>query len=134
MATAAEQAQTVLSKWFKALQLTQMDARTLRFTAQGGSANVRVQLEVLQPSLADDARQRELFYLEAFAAAKLTHFNIARTSKPQETEGLHFCVIEYKSEMCRLRDRLSRNGWLEVDAACDIADQVAVDVGLRACR
>ncbi|MFL6274127.1 MAG: serine/threonine-protein kinase [Blastocatellia bacterium] len=123
--TAAEQAQTVLSKWFKALQLTQMDARTLRFTAQGGSADVRVQLEVLQPSLADDARQRELFYLEAFAAAKLTHFNIARTSKPQETEGLHFCVIEYKSEMCRLRDRLSRNGWLEVDAACDIADQVA---------
>ena len=28
--TAAEQVQAVLSKWFKALQLTQMDARSLR--------------------------------------------------------------------------------------------------------
>ena len=121
----AEQVRAVLSRWFKALQLTHADARTLRFTAQGGSADVRVQLEVLQPAIAGEGRQRELFYLEAFAAAKLSHANVARTSKPQEIAGVHFCVIEYKPEARRLRDLLSRNGWLEVSAACDVAGQLA---------
>jgi eukaryotic-like serine/threonine-protein kinase len=123
--TGVEQAQAALSKWFKSLRLLQADARTLRFTAQGGRADVKVQLEVLQPALAAEARQRELFYLEAFAAARLTHVNVARASKPQQVEGLHFRVVEYKPEAVRLRDLLSRNGWLEVDAACDIANQIA---------
>jgi eukaryotic-like serine/threonine-protein kinase len=120
-----EQAQAVLGRWFKAPQLLHAGARTLRFVARGGSADVRVQLEVLHPDLAGDGRQRELFYLEAFAASRLAHFNIARTSKPQEVGGIHFCVIEYKPEAHRLRDVLSRNGWLEIDAACAIADQMA---------
>ena len=120
-----EQVTAALSKWFKALQLTHADARALRFTGRGGSADIKVQLEVLQPALGGDLRQRELFYLEAFAAAKLAHFNIARASKPQEIDGIHFCVIEYKPEARTLRDVLSRNGWLAVGAACDIADQIA---------
>lgn len=120
-----EQAQAVLSKCFKSLRLLQADPRVLHFAAQGGRADVRVQLEVLQPAIAADARQRELFYLEAFAAAKLAHSNIARTSKPQQVEGLHFRVAEYRPEAVGLRDLLSHNGWLEMNAACDIADQIA---------
>ena len=114
-----------LSKWFHALQLTHADARALRFTARGGSAGVPVQLSVLSPDLADDSRQRELFHLEARAAARLAHLNVARTSKPQELDGLHFCVIEYKPQARTLRDRLSRNGWLAADAAYNIAHQIA---------
>ncbi|HJQ22773.1 MAG TPA: serine/threonine-protein kinase [Blastocatellia bacterium] len=125
MPAAVEKAQAVLSQWFTSLRLLQTDARALRFTAQGGRADVEVQLEVLQPMMAAEARQRELFYLEAFAAARLTHPNIARSSKPQQVEGLHFRVTEYKPEAARLRDLLSRNGWLEMSAACDIADQIA---------
>lgn len=120
-----EQATATLAKWFKALQLRHASTRMLRFTGRGGSADIEVQLDVLPPAVAGDLKQRELFYLEAFAAAKLAHFNIARASKPQEIDGLHFCVTEYKPEACTLRDRLSRSGWLAIDAACDIADQIA---------
>ena len=122
--TGVAPAQAVLSKWFQALQLTHADARRLRFTGRGGSAGVTVQLEVLHTALATDARQRELFHLEADAAAKLSHFNIARTSKPQEVGGIHFRVVEYKPEARTLRDLLSRSGWLALDKACAIADQI----------
>lgn len=123
--TGAAAAQAVLSKWFQALKLTHADARRLRFTGCGGSAGITVQLEVLHPTLATDARQCEFFHLEAHAAAKLSHFNIARTSKPQEVGGIHFRVIEYKPEARTLRDLLSRNGWLALDKACDIAGQIS---------
>jgi eukaryotic-like serine/threonine-protein kinase len=122
---AAEQARATLSRWFDDLRLRHAAARTLRFTARGGRAGIQVQLLVLQPALADDLRQRELFSLEAQAASRLTHVNIARASRAQEIDGLHFCVIEYKPEAHTLRDRLSRNGWLPVTAACRIADQIA---------
>lgn len=122
---AAEQARATLAKWFNDLELRHADARRLRFTARGGRAGIQVQLLVLQPAMANDLRQRELFYLEAVAAAKLAHFNIARTSRAQELDGLHFCVIEYKPEAHTLRDRLSRNGWLPLRAACEISDQIA---------
>ncbi|HKP14219.1 MAG TPA: serine/threonine-protein kinase [Blastocatellia bacterium] len=123
------QAQAVLSKWFQALQLTRADTRRLRFTGRGGSAGIAVRLEVLHPAIATAARQRELFYLEAYAAAKLSHFNIARTSKPQELGGIHFRVTEYKPEARTLRDTLSRNGWLALDKACDIADRISSALG-----
>jgi len=122
---AVEQVRATLSKWFTDLQLRHADAQALRFTARGGSAGIQVQLHVLQPALANDLRQRELFYLEALAAAKLAHFNIGRTSQAQEIDGTVFCVIEYKPEAHSLRDRLSRNGWMAVTAACEIADQIA---------
>ena len=122
---AVEQAQAVLAKWFVELQLVRADARALRFTARGGSASIKVQLRVLQPALAGDARQRDLFYLEAYAAAKLVHGNIARTSKPQAVEGVHFCVLEHRAEARTLREVLSRNGWLATEAACRIAGQIA---------
>jgi len=122
---AVEQARATLSKWFDDLDLKHADARALRFTARGGRAGIQVQLLVLQPAMANDLRQRELFYLEAMAAAKLAHFNIARTSRAQELDGLHFCVIEYKPAAHTLRDQLSRNGWLLLRAACEIADQIA---------
>ena len=120
-----EQVRAKLSKWFQALQLTRAAARRLRFTARGGRAGVQVQLDVLSPEVAGDSRQRQLFHLEAQAAARLSHVNIVRTSKPQELDGLHFCVIEYKPQACTLRDLLSRNGWLAMEKACDIAGQVA---------
>src|SRR4051794_24194989 len=81
-----EQVTATLSKWFKALQLRRATAHTLRFTGRGGSADIEVQLDVLPPAVAGDLRQRELFDLEALAAAKLAHFNIARASKPQEID------------------------------------------------
>jgi serine/threonine-protein kinase len=120
-----EQAEAVLSKWFQAMQLASNDGRRLRYTARGGSAGIPVRLELLHPALANNARQRELFYLEAYAAAKLSHINIARTSKPQELDGVHFRVVEYKAEARSLRDLLSRNGWLALDKACDIAAQIS---------
>src|SRR5438128_2688843 len=119
------QVESVLSKWFQAMQLVSGDARRLRFTARGGSAGIPVCLEVLHPAIANDARQRELFSLEAYSAAKLSHVNIARTSKPQELNGIHFRVVEYKAEARSLRDVLSRKGWLAPDEACDIADQIS---------
>jgi serine/threonine protein kinase len=119
------QVEAVLSKWFQAMQLASNDARRLRFTARGGSAGILVQLEALHPALAGDARQRELFYLEAYDAAKLAHINIARTSKPQEVGGIHFRVVEYKPEARSLRHLLGRNGWMPLTKACDIADQIS---------
>src|SRR5207253_1696120 len=42
-----------------------------------------------------------------------------------ELDGLHFRVVEYKPEARSLRDLLGRNGWLALDKACDIADQIS---------
>ena len=120
-----EKVRAKLSKWFQEVRLTRAGERRLRFTARGGRAGVQVQLDLLSPAIANDSRQRELFHLEAQAAARLTHANVARTSKPQELDGLHFCVIEYKPQTRTLREMLSRNGWLAADRAYDIATQVA---------
>src|SRR5437868_5545784 len=120
-----EQAMAALAHLVDGLQVLSADARVVRFTGHERGTGLAVQLVALQPGLASDLRQRELFYLEAFAAAKLTHFNIARTGRPQESNGIHFYVIEHKREAHTLHDELNRNGWLAVNIACDIADQIA---------
>jgi eukaryotic-like serine/threonine-protein kinase len=82
-------------------------------------------LRVLRTPVARDVVKRELFYLESNAASKLSHFNIVRCGKPEEIEGIHFSVFEYKQEAPTLRDLLDRGGWLALHKAVEISDQIA---------
>lgn len=83
-----------------------------------------VQLKVLS-SRANDASARELFYLSAQAASKLSHLNIMTTRSAEQEHGVDFCIVEHKHEAQPLGDLLARNGWLDVKFAAGVADQIA---------
>jgi serine/threonine protein kinase len=83
------------------------------------------ELKALSARAAHDAQKRELFYLEAHAASKLSHYNIVVCGKPEEIEGVHFSVFEHKQEAVTLRGLLDRNGWLDTRKAAEISDQIA---------
>lgn len=82
-------------------------------------------LKALAPRAAHDIQKRELFYLEAHAAAKLSHFNIVTCGKPEEIDGVHFSVFEHKREALTLRQLLNRGGWLDVRRGVEVSDQIA---------
>ncbi len=84
-----------------------------------------VKLKVLSDDAAVDEVQKELFYLEAAAAAKLSHQNITRTTEAEELGGIHFCTIEQSPNAESLRDLLDIRSWLEIDVAVSIALQIA---------
>ena len=83
-----------------------------------------VQLRVLSETLAGDAKDVELFYREARAAAQLSHENILRTSNPEQVSGLHFCTVEHRPVATTLSSLLSRGGWLEFADAVRITIQL----------
>ena len=80
---------------------------------------------MLSDDAAVDRVQKELFYLEAAAAAKLSHQNITRATEAEELGGIHFCTIEQSPNAESLRDLLDMRSWLEIDVAVSIALQVA---------
>lgn len=82
-------------------------------------------LKALSARAERDILKRELFYLEGYAASKLSHFNIIKCGKPEEIEGVHFSVFEHKQEASTLRDMLDRSGWVDVHKAVEISDQIA---------
>jgi serine/threonine-protein kinase len=84
-----------------------------------------VKVKVLSPRAACDVKKRELFRLEAAAASKLDHINIVRTSQAVEIDGIHICIIEHRPWVESLRDLLHRRGWLDLDHAASIINQIA---------
>src|SRR5215216_2449631 len=63
-------------------------------------------LRVLSANRARDVVKRELFYLESYAASKLSHLNIVKFGRPEEIDGIHFTTFEYNQEASTLRDLL----------------------------
>jgi serine/threonine-protein kinase len=84
-----------------------------------------VSVHVLSAQSTADAGAREVFLNETRAAAKLTHPNIISTTEPQEIMGVPFCVVEHKRDVRTLHEVLAHEGWLDVTAASQIADQIA---------
>ena len=84
-----------------------------------------IQLNVLSARASADAAARQLFIDEARAAASLTHPNIITTSLAEERLGVQFFVVEHKREARILREVLAGEGWMDVAAASQIADQLA---------
>jgi serine/threonine protein kinase len=119
------QVERALSTRFDVLKPLGADDRARYYLARERASQGSLLIKALAPHLARDLRQRELFHLESYAASKLSHFNIASTGTPQELGGVYFCAVEDKREARTLGDLLDRNGWLELDRAVEIADQIA---------
>ncbi|MBI3652037.1 MAG: serine/threonine protein kinase [Acidobacteria bacterium] len=84
-----------------------------------------VMLKVFAAAGADQPSELLGFLLTAHAAAKLSHPHIASSRKPEQLQGLHFCVSDYPQNAESLQRRLHRQGWLEVEEVLDIASQIA---------
>lgn len=84
-----------------------------------------VTLKVFTGTPAASAKELELFDLETSAAALLSHPNVIATSSPQEYKGVHFALIEHSSGVETLSELLDREGWLDIDQALNIVNQVA---------
>ena len=84
-----------------------------------------VLLNILSDRATSEPHTRESFFAEARAAAKLTHPNIISTSEPEEILGVEFYVIEHKRHARSLHEVLAYEGWLDVTAGSQIADQIA---------
>lgn len=115
----------VLSSRFDILKQVGDDERARYYLARERASGEGGCLKVIAPHAARDLRQRELFYLESYAASRLSHPRIAKTGKPHELDGVYFCAVEYKQNACTLRELLKRNGWLDIGTAADITNQVA---------
>jgi len=120
-----EQLAEALASKYEVLELLGIDTRAEYYLARESGFSSPICIKALSPLAARDLRQRELFYLEAFAASKLSHFNIARTGGPQKLGQIHFCTVEHKPEAHTLRELLNRGGWLDIHTAVEVADQIA---------
>jgi TolB-like protein/predicted Ser/Thr protein kinase len=86
-----------------------------------------VALKFLPPHLADSPELKERFFIEAQAAAALSHPNICVIHEIGESEGRPFIAMEYV-EGETLRDRV-RKAPVESREAVDLVDQVAAGLG-----
>jgi serine/threonine protein kinase len=120
-----EQIAEALASKYEVLELLSIDTRAEYYLARESGFSSPICIKALSPLAARDLRQRELFYLEAFAASKLSHFNIVRTGGPQKLGQIHFCTVEHKPEAHTLRELLNRGGWLDIHTAVEVADQIA---------
>lgn len=84
-----------------------------------------VKLKVIFEHSQFDRKKLELFYLEARAAAKLSHKNIIKTREAGQIGNLHFCTIEHTPGYESLRELLNLKAWLDTQLATSIALQVA---------
>jgi len=114
-----------LSTRFDVLRPLGADERAWYYLARERGCDSTARIKVLAPHVARDPQARELFRLESIAASKLAHFNISRTGEPLEIDGIHFCAVEQKQDAWTLREMLDRQGWLDIDRAVEIADQIA---------
>ena len=83
----------------------------------------KVALKTLAPGLVHSGRALGRFEQEARAASALNHPSILTIYEVGQFEGSHFIVSEFVDGVT-LRERLAR-GRLEIDAALDIAIQIA---------
>jgi serine/threonine protein kinase len=126
--SASFEAAEVLSTRFDSLQL--MSARWdadfyLAGDPSQGTENGQIALKVFPPNASGDLKRLELFLLEAFTAAKLTHRNILRSSQPEQINGIYYCRLEHRPEAETLEDRLDREGWLDIRTAVGVIYQIA---------
>lgn len=119
-----ERVRRALAGRFEVLNSLSSDSKVERYFSRDERGRT-VQLKVLSAHAAADARARELFYLEARAASKLTHMNILAVSSAEEMQGVDFSVVENRQDAITLGQLLDRRGWLDVKAAAEIAEQIA---------
>ncbi len=98
--------------------------RKARKAASARSGDV-IRLEVLSDLAAEDSKQLDLFYLEAAAAAKLSHRNIINSGEAEQVGALHCRTSEYRPGASTLRNLLDRSGWLDISRAINITTQIA---------
>jgi tetratricopeptide (TPR) repeat protein/tRNA A-37 threonylcarbamoyl transferase component Bud32 len=84
-----------------------------------------VALKVINPTLLDNPDTLARFHVEARAAAKLDHQNIARAYDADRAGDLHFLVLEFV-EGVSLAHLVEKKGPLSVTAACHCVSQVAM--------
>src|SRR5262249_5666827 len=92
-----------------------------------------VALKVLPPEMAVDPENVSRFQVEARAAARLDHENIARVYFCGEDQGLHFIAFEYV-EGIDLRTWLNQNGVLSPQQAVIFMLQIATGLAHAAER
>src|SRR5687767_14470849 len=109
--------QTNLTERFNIVKFLGTSGNSFCFAALDLATERPVRLKVLSDDAAVDGKQKELFYLEAAAAAKLSHQNITRTTEAEELGGIHFCTIEQSPNAESLCDLLNIRSWLEIDVA-----------------
>jgi len=88
-------------------------------------AGAAVEIKLLNEEAASDPERREMFCLESQAASSLSHINILESGAAQESNGLVFCVQDYKQKALTLTEMLRREGWLGLAQAIDITDEIA---------
>jgi serine/threonine protein kinase len=93
--------------------------------ARSEGLDILVKLKVLSEQARLDRKKLELFYLEAGAAAKLSHKNIIKTWKAEQIGNLHFCAIEHRPDCESLRRLLDLKAWLDTELAATITLQIA---------
>jgi serine/threonine protein kinase len=93
--------------------------------ARSAGLNPLVKLKVISEQAALDRKKLELFYLEARAAAKLSHKNIIKTWEAEQIGNIHFCTIEHKPDCESLRGLLDLRAWLDTQLASAITLQIA---------
>jgi len=120
-----ERVARALGERFSVLRLLRADSFAEVYLARDTAHGGLVEIRTLAAGAGRDFRQRELFYLEAYAASLLSHMNIAGAGRPEEMNAIHFYATEHREGAETLRDLLARNGWLDAHAAAAIADQVA---------
>ena len=121
---------SVLYPRFTVLELLDESETSAVFLAQDERARAEgrdllVKLKVLSEQARLDRKKLELFYLEASAAAKLSHRNIIKTSEAEQVGNLHFCAIEHRPGCESLRNLLDLKAWLDTQLAAAITLQIA---------
>jgi serine/threonine protein kinase len=90
---------------------------------QSGSG--AVVLKVLPRERAGEVSELLAFLIESHAAAKLSHRNIATSSRPEQVENFHYSVSQFPEGAETLRCVLDRKGWFEILRVVEIASQLA---------
>jgi serine/threonine protein kinase len=85
----------------------------------------RVAVKVLPTARAEDPSALERFYREARAVAALDHLNLVRAFDIDQSDGLHFLVLEYV-DGANLQDIVKKSGPLDPERACHYIRQAAV--------
>lgn len=94
------------------------------FLAEDTSLGRRVALKLLPRQYTQDEERLRRFKLEARAASALNHPNILTIHEVGEADGHHFIATEF-IEGETLRAALNRTGSMKIDAALNVATQVA---------
>jgi serine/threonine protein kinase len=100
--------------------------KTRRFVVQDHAKGLdsMAVVKVFPTDGTDEPSRLLAFLLEAHAAAKLSHPHIAASAKPEQIQGLHFCVSDYREDADTLASLLNRQGWFDVAQTIEIVLQI----------